>query len=74
MIFIPRFAGFRYDHNIKPIIIYEYGSTIPKFILPGEFDYFNVSSIAGNLSCTVFDEDYTEGIKTLSCAMIIIRE
>ncbi|KAA6398268.1 MAG: hypothetical protein EZS28_006207 [Streblomastix strix] len=70
---IPRFAGFLYNHNIKPIIIYEFGSTIPKFIFPGSYEYLTINSNSGTISCTKYDEDYNDEIKTLSCAMIIIR-
>ncbi|KAA6387518.1 MAG: hypothetical protein EZS28_016953 [Streblomastix strix] len=70
---IPRFAGFLYNHNIKPIIIYEFGSTIPKFIFPGSYEHLTVNSNSATISCTKFDEDYNDEIKTLTCAMIIIR-
>ncbi|KAA6368991.1 MAG: hypothetical protein EZS28_035482, partial [Streblomastix strix] len=48
--------------------------TIPKFIFPGSYEHLTVNSNNGTISCTKFDEDYNDGIKTLSCAMIIIKE
>lgn len=63
-----------FAHYVKPIIIYEFGSANPKFIFTVDYDYLKVNSNTGYLSCTEYDGDYMEGIKTIGCAMIVIRE
>ncbi|KAA6402236.1 MAG: hypothetical protein EZS28_002238 [Streblomastix strix] len=69
-----RFTDLIYNSNIQPIIIYEFESTIPKFIFPRSYEYLTVNSYKGTISCTIYDEDYNDEIKTLNYAVIIIKE
>ncbi|KAA6387202.1 MAG: hypothetical protein EZS28_017271 [Streblomastix strix] len=72
---IQSFEGNTFVANMKPIIVYEFESKHPITFLaiPQIYAQLKVSSKTGNVSCIEYDDDYTSDIKTLSCAMIVIR-